>query len=154
MEFSWEKVLERISEVVTPASFITWFKPTNAKVHEHTITVIAANSFGEDWLRHHYGDLILKTVQDLYGGNYDIVFTSPSSHSDTQSTHFKTNYDFIMEQRKIIDQQQRKIEELENVFKYLNKNYNQVFKKGEFEQTQILLFIYHQIPQFEKDIPF
>src|SRR5690606_33462186 len=83
MEFSWEKVLERISEVVTPASFITWFKPTNAKVHEHTITVIAANSFGEDWLRHHYGDLILKTVQDLYGGNYDIVFTSPSSHSDT-----------------------------------------------------------------------
>lgn len=122
MEFSWEEVLKKISENVTRSAYDVWFKYTKAEVSGHTLTVIAPNSFNEDWLKEHYGELISRTVQQLYGEKYEIIFSR--KFLDVNNCHFKSTYDLITEQRKTIELQQRKMDELEKRIQILEQKNN------------------------------
>lgn len=131
MEFSWEAILEKIRTRISKPSFETWFKSTAAEINGDKITIIAPNSFGRDWLDHHYKQLIGDIVEETLGNHYEIVFTHDSGErfdeikstsSVIENVNDTPNFDYVFRQLgNIFQKQHEKIVELEKRIELLEK---------------------------------
>ncbi len=64
----WDSILERISALVNPQSFQTWFGPTRLVSYEAGRLVIEGpNSFFVDWLAEHHMDKIRYAAREALG---------------------------------------------------------------------------------------
>jgi cell division septum initiation protein DivIVA len=61
----WNNVLTEVKERISPRSFHTWFKATQAvQIKADSILVWCSNEFARDWLHARYSDLIEDILQD------------------------------------------------------------------------------------------
>lgn len=117
----WSAVLDKISEKISKPSFDTWFADTNAEIDDEVIIVKAKNEFARDWLEERYKTLIFETAREMAGQTYEIEIIN-SDHTFKEVSpfypkHSENTYNelknLIMEQNRLIKDQQGKIENLE-----------------------------------------
>ncbi|SOC02763.1 DnaA-like protein [Ureibacillus xyleni] len=124
MEFSWEIVLQKISEKISKPSFETWFKPTVAELNSNTLTIYAPNSFARDWLETHYEEMIGNVTEEIFSKPFEIIITNRDNanaerKSKTESVSTSnTTYDLLINQNKLL---QEKMEELEKRIQLLEQ---------------------------------
>jgi chromosomal replication initiator protein len=71
---TWEQVLSKVEERVSPQSFATWFKPTQFIRREGTaLYVRVPNAFFQDWLNEHI-DVVLAASRDAGVGEINVVY--------------------------------------------------------------------------------
>ncbi len=77
LDHVWSNILDRISGLVTPQSFQTWFKPTRLVSYEDSQLVVEGpNPFFIDWLSEHHVKKIKSAARDILGEDVSIEFIS------------------------------------------------------------------------------
>jgi chromosomal replication initiator protein len=71
---TWEQVLSKVEERVSPQSFATWFKPTQFIRREgDAIYIRVPNAFCQDWLNEHI-DVVVDASRDAGVGEINVVY--------------------------------------------------------------------------------
>ena len=72
-DFSWDQVLGVISKQVGPQEFRAWLAPSRLlSVKDGKITISVPTQFHSDWINDHFQDLIQKTAQNLFHGDFSL----------------------------------------------------------------------------------
>jgi chromosomal replication initiator protein len=76
---TWEKVLTKIEEKVSPQSYSTWFKPTQLVRRDGSALYIRVpNSFVRDWLNEH-NDVVADAAKSAEVGDVNVVYMTEES---------------------------------------------------------------------------
>lgn len=79
----WTQALASIEKKLSKPSFETWLKSTSAdSYNNHTLTITAPNEFARDWLESHYANLIVDTLRDLTGSDFEVKFIIPQKPTE------------------------------------------------------------------------
>ncbi|GAX88916.1 DnaA ATPase domain-containing protein [Effusibacillus lacus] len=70
----WSRILAALKSELSPTSYETWFRDTEASLEENTLKIIVSNDFQKDWLESRYHDVISKTVQKIAGQDIDFQY--------------------------------------------------------------------------------
>lgn len=133
MTEQWHAVLKYIEERISKTSFQTWFTGTTAEIitNENTIIITSPNSFGADWIRSHYSDLISIAMVEVTGHSFKVevisahksdfnpptltvnTATKENNYEELQTDKYKDLIDLLNKQSTLILKQQVQIDELE-----------------------------------------
>ena len=71
---TWEKVLIKVEEKISPQSYNTWFKPTQLVRRDGSALYIRVpNSFVRDWLNEHI-DVVADAAKSAEVGDVNVVY--------------------------------------------------------------------------------
>ncbi|HWL12173.1 MAG TPA: DnaA N-terminal domain-containing protein [Ureibacillus sp.] len=125
----WNAVLKIIAGKISQPSFETWLKATRAEITDNnTVIVYGPNSFAVEWLKTHYSDLIIQTLEKVTGQAYTVEIKTATKDEREEVITYSTNsletknYDeselntlksIISQQSATINNQQRTIDDLD-----------------------------------------
>ncbi len=76
----WNLMLTEIEKNLSRPSFETWLKSTRPiSLTDNTILIEVPNDFTKDWLESRYKELILRTIKNITGEEYNINFLISST---------------------------------------------------------------------------
>lgn len=76
IEELWQKILDKLKESMSKASFDTWLSETKVlEITRDEVTVLAPNDFTKNWLDQRYQEVINQLLFDLTGEQLKIKFT-------------------------------------------------------------------------------
>jgi len=122
----WLEVLHSINQKISRPNFHTWFANTTAEWKDDVVFVKANNIFQADWLDARYKQLISETIEELKNKNMEIKFVVDNERKelDQEKIQYRPSETGIEELKRIIEAQQKKLNELE-------ERVNRLENKGE-----------------------
>lgn len=113
---NWEDVLDNIKKKISKPSFATWLADTTAEIDDDVIFVKAKNEFQADWLESRYKTLIFESIREVAGHTMEIEIISPDKQNrlDLPSSEYSSKPSAYVELKNLIEEQQKKINELEH----------------------------------------
>jgi chromosomal replication initiator protein len=73
----WQSALDRVAGRVSPASYTTWFKPTEGlDLSGATLSVYVPNTFACQHLRQRFTDVAARAASEVFGGPLAVIFTA------------------------------------------------------------------------------
>ncbi|HEV2235132.1 MAG TPA: chromosomal replication initiator protein DnaA [Ktedonobacterales bacterium] len=73
----WQSALDRVAVRVSPASYTTWFKPTEGlDLSGATLSVYVPNTFACQHLRQRFADVAARAASEVFGGPLAVIFTA------------------------------------------------------------------------------
>jgi len=97
LKLLWDAILERVSTLVNPQSFQTWFKPTQLVSYEGGRLVIEGpNPFFNDWLSEHHREKIQRAARETLGEDVTLEFVAPPGPPRITSPEAEATRDLVV----------------------------------------------------------
>jgi chromosomal replication initiator protein len=72
----WQSALDRVAGRISPASYTTWFKPTEGlDLSGATLSVYVPNTFACQHLRQRFAEVAARAASEVFGGPLAVIFT-------------------------------------------------------------------------------
>ncbi|MGX5609912.1 DnaA N-terminal domain-containing protein [Bacillus cereus] len=130
----WDKVMEKIKNIVSMPSFETFVKNTSYIQDGDVLLIVSPNDFQRGWLEKNYTTLFFDTVEEVNGKRMEIEFVSDDKNETTLEKEIikeedgaeRTLKEYLLNR---VSELTDKVETLEKtVFKLMN-NQNEVNKE-------------------------